>query len=66
MSVRRDLEQLFVKTRNPVTLLNLTKEAQKEVIGKLKIAPDANNFRFYQGQLAVLDEYIELLEKAIS
>jgi hypothetical protein len=60
------LEGAIRENANSRTIMAWLQYQEKELAYKLKKTRDANDFRFIQGQLNILDNLIELLTKAVS
>jgi hypothetical protein len=62
----KKLETAAIDNCNPQSLLRLLRNDEAEAIDRLKKAAGIEVFKSAQGELRIIDRYIDILTKAIS
>jgi hypothetical protein len=62
----KKLEVACIENCSPQALLRLLRNDEAEALDRLKKAADLGNFKSSQGELRVIDRYIDILTKATS
>jgi len=66
LSTKQKLQSAMRDNPNPRTIMAYLKYEEKEASFQLKRVAQEKDFRYIQGKLAILDELIDLLTKAVS
>ena len=65
-TTQQKLKKKIEENCSPRAILQLLEHERTEAFDKLKKTKDESDFRFIQGQVYILDTYVELLSKVVS